>query len=258
MRSLSMPKIVDDRTDEELFWALAQADERERALLEDLIVRRHAGLVRWLASRYVNPAVDRDELEAVGFTGLALAIKRFDPERGSDFAAFARPTVQGEIRRYFRDKRRWIRLPRRLQEVKAKLREATDDLTQQFGRNPTVTELAARLAVDEELVLEALTADDAWSLASLDAPIGGDDDGSWTVADTMGEPDARLETLVDAAALRPLLAALPAREQQILQLRFFADMTQAQIGAELGLSQMHISRIISKVLVQLREQINAD
>jgi len=166
--------------------------------------------------------------------------------------------VQGEIRRYFRDKRRWIRLPRRLQDVKAKLRDATDELTHHLGRNPTVAELAHRLAVDEELVLEALTADDAWAPCSLDAAVGGEDADSWTLAETLGEHDVRLDTLVDSTSLRPLIAALPARDQQILHLRFFEDLTQAQIGERVGLSQMHVSRILSRVLVQLREQINAD
>jgi RNA polymerase sigma-B factor len=258
LRAAFMPSAFDALSDEDLFHARSGATDRERALIEELLVRRHVGLVRWLAGRYVNPAVDRDELEAVGFTGLALAIKRFDPQRGSDFTSFARPTVQGEIRRYFRDKRRWIRLPRRLQEIKARLRDATEDLTGELGRNPTVAELAHRLAVDEEFVLEAITADDAWAPASLDAPVGGDDSDSWTLAESLGEPDERLQTIVDSTSLKPLLAALSPREQRILHLRFFDDMTQAQIGEEVGLSQMHVSRILTKVLTDLREQINRD
>jgi RNA polymerase sigma-B factor len=258
MRIAALPSALDTLSNDELFHLLPQANERERAAIEELIVHRHTGLVRWLAGRYVNPAVDRDELEQIGYLGLVLAIKRYDPDRGTDFASFARPTVQGEIRRYFRDKRRWIRMPRRLQEVKAKLREATDDLTHELGRNPTVPELAGRLAVDEELVLEALTADDVFTPASLDAPMGGDDNDSWTLAESLGEADNRLQHLVDFESLRPLLAALPEREQRVLQLRFFADMTQAQIGAEIGLSQMHVSRIISRTLALLREQMDVD
>jgi RNA polymerase sigma-B factor len=186
-----------------------------------------------------------------------LAIQRFDPQRGTDFAAFAKPTVQGEIRRYFRDKRRWIRLPRRLQETKAVLRDATEKLTHELGRNPTIAELAAELAVDEELVLEAMTADDAYTPRSLDAPVGADEADSWTLAETIGGPDERLELLVDCTVLRPLLEELPAREQQIIQLRFFGGLTQAEIGAQMGISQMHVSRILSRTLAGLRERMTA-
>jgi len=242
-------------TDHDLFVALQTADQVERAHIQEELVQRYTGLVRWLASRYANPAVDLDELAQVGFVGLVLAIQRFDPERGTDFAAFAKPTVQGEIRRYFRDKRRWIRLPRRLQETKAVLREATEKLTHELGRTPTVPELAARLAVDEELVLEAITADDAFSPRSLDAPVGADDQDSWTLAETIGETDDRMDLTVDCMALRPLIEALPPRERTILTLRFYEDMTQAQIGAKLGISQMHVSRLLSRTLASLRTQM---
>jgi RNA polymerase sigma-B factor len=242
-------------TDHDLFVALAQAHGEERERIQDTLVRRYSGLVRWLAGRYTNPAVDGEELVQVGFVGLVLAIKRFDPERGTDFAAFAKPTVQGEIRRYFRDKRRWIRLPRRLQETKAVLRDATEKLTHELGRNPTIAELATELAVDEELVLEAMTADDAYTPRSLDAPVGADDSDSWTLAETIGGPDERLELLVDCTVLRPLLEELPVREQQIIQLRFFGGLTQAEIGAQMGISQMHVSRILSRTLAGLRERM---
>jgi RNA polymerase sigma-B factor len=243
--------------DHELFVALAGAEGEERERIQDILVRRYSGLVHWLAGRYTNPAVDGEELVQVGFVGLVLAIQRFDPQRGTDFAAFAKPTVQGEIRRYFRDKRRWIRLPRRLQETKAVLRDATEKLTHELGRNPTIAELAAELAVDEELVLEAMTADDAYTPRSLDAPVGADEADSWTLAETIGGPDERLELLVDCTVLRPLLEELPAREQQIIQLRFFGGLTQAEIGAQMGISQMHVSRILSRTLAGLRERMTA-
>ena len=245
-------------TDHDLFVALQTAGEAERELIQSQLVERYTGLVRWLASRYANPAVDIEELAQVGFVGLVLAIARFDPERGTDFAAFAKPTVQGEIRRYFRDKRRWIRLPRRLQETKAVLREATEKLTHELGRTPTVPELAARLAVDEELVLEAITADDAFSPRSLDAPVGADEQDSWTLAETLGETDERMNLAVDCMTLRPLLDELPVRERTILQLRFYEDMTQAQIGEKLGISQMHVSRLLSRTLASLRTAMAED
>ncbi|MGQ0843857.1 MAG: SigB/SigF/SigG family RNA polymerase sigma factor [Sporichthyaceae bacterium] len=261
---MSSTAALHDRTfvsttdDHELFLALQTADEAGRERIQAELVERYTGLVRWLASRYANPAVDIDELAQVGFVGLVLAIQRFDPERGCDFAAFAKPTVQGEIRRYFRDKRRWIRLPRRLQETKAVLREATEKLTHELGRTPTVPELAARLAVDEELVLEAITADDAFSPRSLDAPVGSDEQDSWTLAETLGESDDRLDLTTDCMTLRPLIEALAPRERTILQLRFYEDMTQAQIGEKLGISQMHVSRLLSRTLASLRTQIDAE
>jgi RNA polymerase sigma-B factor len=251
-------QVTENTSDDDLFRALRTASPAQREVIQDMLVRRHRGLVHWLASRYANRAVDADELRQVGFLGLVLAIQRFDPDRGSDFHAFAKPTVQGEIRRYFRDKRRWIRLPRRLQETKAALRDATDKLTHDLGRAPTVDELATELAVAPELVLEAMTADDAFAPVSLDAPAGSDDDGSYTIAETIGEAETRFDLLVDCESLKPLLAALPERERRILQMRFFEDKTQSEIGAEIGISQMHVSRLLSATLVKLRRQMQED
>jgi RNA polymerase sigma-B factor len=247
-----------ESTDTELFHALAAAEGAEREYLQDLLVRRYDGLVKWIASRYANKAVETDELRQVGYVGLVLAIQRFDPDRGSDFTSFAKPTVQGEIRRYFRDKRRWIRLPRRLQETKAVLREATEVLTHSLGRAPTVAELAEHLSVDSELVLEALTADDAFAPASLDAPVGSDGEDSFTVADMVGTVDPRFELFENCKSLGPLIAALPPRDRRILELRFFEEKTQAEIGQEIGLSQMHVSRLLSRALATLRMQMQED
>ena len=250
------PTTLDSRAEEHaLFVALSAASGPERERIQDLLLRRHTGLVRWLAGRYANPSVETEELVQVGFVGLVLAIQRFDPDRGHDFMSFARPTVQGEIRRYFRDKRRWIRLPRRLQETKAALRGATEILTHELGRGPTVNELATHLAVNPELVLEAMTADDVYRPRSLDAPMGGDDHDSWSLADTIGGPDERLDLALDMQTLRPLLAALSDREKKILALRFVHDRTQSEIGLALGLSQMHISRLLSHTLTKLRAQM---
>ncbi|HUR75351.1 MAG TPA: SigB/SigF/SigG family RNA polymerase sigma factor [Sporichthya sp.] len=248
-----------ESTDFELFVALRQAaGDVERERIQELIARRYKGLVSWLASRYGGRAVDTDELEAVGFVGLALAINRFDPDHGSDFAAYAKPTIQGEIRRYFRDKRRWIRLPRRLQETKAVLREATDALAHDLGRSPTVNELAEKLAVSPDLVLEAMTAEDHFTVTSLDSPAtGGDEDGQ-TIADTVTFTDTRFEMFEHMEALRPLLAQLSERDQRILHMRFYEEKTQSEIGAELGISQMHVSRLLSRTLAQLRTGMLAD
>jgi RNA polymerase sigma-B factor len=250
--------LTADASDDELFRALARAEAEEKEYIQDLLVRRYDGLVRWLASRYAGRAVETDELCQVGYVGLVLAIQRFDPDRGFDFASYAKPTVQGEIRRYFRDKRRWIRLPRRLQETKAVLRDASEALTHELGRSPTVDELAERLAVSPDLVLEAMTADDAFAPTSLDAAVGSDGDDTYTIADTMGEEDKSIDLMVDCETVRQLIAALPQREQRILHLRFFADKTQAEIGQELGISQMHVSRLLSRTLATLRQQMQPE
>ena len=250
--------LTADATDDELFRALATAEGQVKERIQEILVRRYDGLVRWLAGRYAGRAVETNELCQVGYVGLVLAIQRFDPDRGTDFASFAKPTVQGEIRRYFRDKRRWIRLPRRLQETKAVLREASEALTHELGRAPTVAEIAGRLAVSPELVLEAMTADDAFAPASLDAAVGRDGDDTYTIAEMLGDDDHSIDVLVDCESVRPLISALSPRDQRILHLRFFADKTQAEIGKELGISQMHVSRLLSRILADLREQVRVD
>jgi RNA polymerase sigma-B factor len=256
--ALSPGATLTDLSDETLFRALAEADEAEKERIRDVLVRRHTGLVKWLVSRYSGRGVDAEELTQVGFVGLMNAINRFDPDHGAEFGTFAKPTVQGEIRRYFRDKRRWIQLPRRLQETKAVIRKHTEELTHDLGRAPTVAELATHLCVDEELVLEAMTADDTFSLTSLDSPVAADDVNAVPLVETLGGVDQRFDLLVDFATMRPLVAALPERERTILALRFFDNLTQAEIGERLGISQMHVSRLLSRTLAQLRTQMQED
>ncbi|MGQ0629654.1 MAG: SigB/SigF/SigG family RNA polymerase sigma factor [Sporichthyaceae bacterium] len=244
-------------SDTELFQAMRSAGPAERERIQEILVLRHTGLVKWLAGQYANKAVDTDELRQVGFLGLVLAIQRYDVDRGHDFTSFARPTVQGEIRRYFRDKRRWIRLPRRLQETKAAIRESSEALVHELGRQPRIEEIAAHAGLDAALVGEALAADDTFAPVSLDAPMGSDGDESFTVCDTLGEDDSRLELIVNCDAVRPLIAGLPEREKRMLLMRFYEDKTQSEIGAELGISQMHVSRLLSRTLDNLREQLDA-
>ncbi len=257
--TLTRAAVNADSTDDDLFRALrAATQDAERERIQEFIAVRYAGLVKWLASRYAGRAVETDELEAVGFVGLALAISRFDPDHGSDFAAYAKPTIQGEIRRYFRDKRRWIRLPRRLQETKAVLRDATEALAHELGRAPTVNELAEKLAVSPDLVLEAMTAEDHFSVTSLESPVSGSDEDGQTVADTVAFTDGRFELFEDMEALRPLIEQLSERDRRILHLRFYEEKTQSQIGEELGISQMHVSRLLARTLAQLRQGMLAD
>jgi RNA polymerase sigma-B factor len=250
------PSVED--SDLDLFRALRELPATERPTIQHILVERYSGLVRWLASRYAGPAVDVEDLRQVGYVGLVLAIQRFDPERGTQFSAFARPTVQGEIRRYFRDKRRWIRLPRRLQEMKADIRQVTEALTQDLSRAPTLSEIAEVLGVDTDIVLEAFTADDVYAPVSLDTPLRSDGEDTYTVSDVLGVDDRHYELLTDCTSLLPLLGSLSDRQRHLLHLRFFEDRTQSEIAEELGVSQMHVSRLLARVLAQLREQLARD
>jgi len=188
----------------------------------------------------------------VGAIGLIKAIDRYELDRGVALTTYATPNVVGEIKRHFRDKGWAIRVPRRLQELKLSLTKATSELSQKNGRSPTVAELAQHLGLTEEEILEGLESANAYSAVSLDAPDGGDDD-SPAVADSLGITDDAIEGVEYRESLKPLLEKLPAREKKILLLRFFGGMTQSQIAGELGISQMHVSRLLARTLAQLRE-----
>src|SRR6266446_4684461 len=178
-------------------------------------------------------------------------------ERGVEFSTYATPTIVGEIKRHFRDKGWAVRVPRRLQELKLSLTKAIGDLAQREGRAPTVSELAAHLQMSEEEVLEGLESANAYSTVSLDAPDSGDEDAP-AVADSLGMVDEALEGVEYRESLKPLLEQLPPREKKILLLRFFGNMTQSQIAAELGISQMHVSRLLARTLAQLRDGLTTD
>ena len=183
--------------------------------------------------------------------GLIKAVDRFDPERGVDFASYATPTVIGEIKRHFRDRGWAIRVPRRLQERRMAVSAATPRLQQELGRSPTVAELAARLGLTEEDVLEALEAADAYSTLSFDAG-RGDDDALPALGARLGGLDEALEAVEQRESLRPALERLSERERQIVLLRFYGNRTQSQIGEELGISQMHVSRLLARALASMR------
>ncbi len=228
------------------------ADDVNRAPLRDELVEMHLPLVEYLARRFRNRGEPLDDLVQVATIGLIKSVDRFDLERGVEFSTYATPTIVGEIKRHFRDKGWAIRVPRRLQELKLSLTKATSELSQKNGRSPTVAELAAHLEMSEEDVLEGLESANAYSAVSLDAPDGGDDD-SPAVADSLGVTDDALEGVEYRESLKPLLDKLPSREKHILMLRFFGNMTQSQIATELGISQMHVSRLLARTLAQLRE-----
>ena len=237
----------------DMFATLARSDLSavSRQRVRDELVEMHLPLVEYLARRFRNRGEPLDDLVQVATIGLIKAVDRFDLDRGVEFSTYATPTIVGEIKRHFRDKGWAIRVPRRLQELKLSLGKATSELSQRNGRSPTVGELASHLRMSEEDVLEGLESANAYSAVSLDAPDTGDDENH-AVADTLGITDESLEGVEYRESLKPLLGQLPAREKRILLLRFFGNMTQSQIAAELGISQMHVSRLLARTLTQLR------
>jgi RNA polymerase sigma-B factor len=232
-------------------------DDPERKRIRDALVEMHLPLVEYLARRFGNKGEPLDDLIQVATIGLIKSVDRFDLDRGVEFSTYATPTIVGEIKRHFRDKAWAIRVPRRLQELKLLLAKATGALSQSLGRSPTVAELARQLRTTEEEVLEGLESANAYSAVSLDTPETGDDDAP-AVADSLGSTDQALEGVEYRESLKPLLDRLPLREKRILLLRFFQNMSQSQIAAELGISQMHVSRLLSRTLAQLRQGLLYD
>jgi RNA polymerase sigma-B factor len=241
----------------DLFDQLAVMGEQDtgRPRVRDRLVEMHLPLVEYLARRFAGRGEPLDDLIQVGTIGLIKAVDRFDTERGVEFSTYATPTVVGEIKRHFRDKGWTVRVPRRLQELRASLSSATSDLTQNLGRSPTVAELAAHLKIGEEEVLEGLESANAYTAVSIEA---SDGEGGMSVADTLGGDDLSLEGVEYRESIKPLLDSLPARERRILMLRFFGNLTQSQIAADLGISQMHVSRLLARTLAQLRDRLMLD
>ncbi len=220
--------------------------------MRDALVEQHLPLVEHLARRFRNRGEPYDDLVQVATIGLIKSVDRFDSDRGVEFSTYATPTIVGEIKRHFRDKGWAVRVPRRLQELRLTLAQATSELSQKNGRSPTVQELAAHLKLSDEEILEGLESANAYSTLSLDAGDQGDDD-SIAVVDTLGVTDEALEGVEYRESLKPMLERLAPREQKILLLRFFRGMTQSEIANEVGISQMHVSRLLARTLAQLRE-----
>jgi RNA polymerase sigma-B factor len=257
------PPISDNRRRAQrtapLFAELATLEKNDprRERLREILVEEHLPLVRHFARRFSNRGEPFDDLLQVGTLGLIAAIDRFDPTRGVEFLSFAVPTITGEIKRHFRDQGWSVRVPRRLQELHLSLNAAVGELAQKNGRAPTPSELAAHLGIPRAEVLEGLAVANAYRSSSLDERLSGEDD-SPTLAATLGEEDAALEGVEYRESLQPLLATIPARERRILILRFFGNMTQSQIAADIGISQMHVSRLLSQTLAKLREGLLKD
>ncbi len=233
--------------------ALGPEDPR-RAALRGRLVEQHLPLVEHLARRFRNRGEPLDDLVQVATIGLIKSVDRFEVDRGVEFSTSATPTIVGEIKRHFRDRGWAVRVPRRLQELRLHLTTATGELSQQLGRAPTVAELAERLGHSEEEILEGLESANAYTTLSLDVPEQGDGD-SPAVVDSLGSEDEALESVEYRESLKPLLERLPPREKRILMLRFFGGMTQSQIATELGISQMHVSRLLARTLAKLRADL---
>ena len=240
----------------ELFAAYQNAsDEHERLHHREKLVDQYIGLVEFLARRFRNRGEPLEDLVQVGTIGLLKAIDRFDLDREVEFSTYATPTVVGELKRHFRDKGWAVRVPRRLQELHLELTKTVNRLGQELGRSPTVAEIAAAAGTSEEAVLEGLEIAQAYNFTSLDAPIDADDGGSTTFADQLGSEDEQLENLEYRASLAPEMEKLPERERRILYLRFFKGMTQSEIAGRLGISQMHVSRLLNRTLMRLRDAL---
>lgn len=236
-----------------LFAELVELEPGSRAhgRVREQLVELHLPLVRFFARRYAGRGEPVDDLVQVASLGLIKAIDRFEPARGLEFSTYASPTVLGEIRRHFRDRTWAVHVTRGLQELTTQVGLAATELTHQLGRAPCVAELSERLDEPEERILEALECVSAHTAHSLDAPTTEDQ----TLGDTLGGEDAALGDIEMHESLSPALARLPERERRILQLRFYGNQTQSQIATKLGISQMHVSRLLARTLVRLREEL---
>jgi len=230
---------------------LADAAGRDR--LREELVRLHLPLCRYLAARYAGRGEPLEDLIQAASVGLVKAAARFDPSFGVEFRSYAVPTILGELKRHFRDTAWSVHVPRPKQELRISVARTTADLTQRTGSAPTITEVAQALGVDEDDVLEGLEAARAYRSLSLDTPLTEKADNGPTLGDMLGGDDPALDGVVHHESLAPLVAALPERSRRILLLRFYGNQTQSQIAAQLGISQMHVSRLLSAALAKLRE-----
>ncbi|MET9395248.1 RNA polymerase sigma factor SigF [Streptomyces sp. NPDC006624] len=234
-----------------------QEGTHEFSYVRNTLVELNLALVKFAASRFRSRSEPMEDIIQVGTIGLIKAIDRFELSRGVEFPTFAMPTIIGEIKRFFRDTSWSVRVPRRLQELRLDLAKAGDELAQKLDRAPTVAELAERLGISDDEVVEGMAASNAYTASSLDAQ-PEEDDSEGALADRIGYEDHGLEGIEYVESLKPLIAELPPRDRKILSLRFVAGMTQSEIGEELGISQMHVSRLLSRTLVRLRKGLTVE
>ncbi len=225
--------------------------EDRRTECRDELVQLHLPLVEHCARRFMNRGEPLDDLLQVGTIGLIKSVDRFDDQRGVEFSTYATPTILGEIKRYFRDKGWAIRVPRRLQELRMSISSVTGEMSQNLGRSPTPREIAEKLGVSVEEVMEGIESANAYSTLSLDAGDTAEEGGN-SMLESLGMDDEGLANVEIRASVKPLIEQLPPRERRILLLRFFRGMTQSQIAEEIGVSQMHVSRLLNRTLAQLR------
>jgi RNA polymerase sigma-B factor len=218
--------------------------------LRNALVEEHMRLAEFLARRFTHRGEPLDDLRQVALVGLLKAVERFEPDRGLQFSSFATPTIVGELKRHFRDRGWAVRVPRRVQELHLELDRTIASLSQELGRAPTPREIAERAGVQEEDVLESMEASSLYRLPSIDAA-RSDDPAGGPPSDRFGDFDPELHALEDRIAVGELLAVLPEREQRIVYLRFFEGLTQSEIAAEVGISQMHVSRLLVRSLETL-------
>ncbi|MFF3571274.1 SigB/SigF/SigG family RNA polymerase sigma factor [Nocardia jiangxiensis] len=242
-----------------LFERLAATEEgsARHGELRSQLISRCIPLADHIARKFSGRGEPFDDLTQVARVGLVHAVDRFDISRGSNFLSFAVPTIMGEVRRYFRDNTWAMRVPRRVKETHLRIGSAIDALSQSLGRSPTAKEIAAELDIDPDEVTQAVIAGNAYQPSSIDAvSVGRDTEAS--LLDTLGEEESQFDRVEEYVAIRPLLAGLPERERRILTMRFFESMTQTQIAQRMGISQMHVSRILAKTLARLREQTSRE
>ena len=230
-------------------------DDARRARLRERAIEAWLPLAQHLARRYNGRGEPLGDLTQVAMVGLIKAVDRYDAERGVDFAALAVPTVLGEIRRHFRDRTWMVRVPRRLQELRMAITSANNELTHTLGRAPTVADVAAHLKTTEEEILEGLEGARAYAATSLSMPVGAEGDSE--LGETLGAIDEGFENAELRVALGPALAELDEREQRILTLRFYGNQTQQEIADQIGISQMHVSRLITRALAKLRGHLGS-
>jgi RNA polymerase sigma-B factor len=263
MRSVTPPRPGSGAAGDDKPARSAERSSEDRALFEryldrrdpvdrEMLVERFLPLARQLARRYQRPEEPFDDLFQVACLGLVKAIDRFDLSRDVAFSSYAVPTILGEIKRYFRDRTWAIRVPRDLQELALRVDRAVTELSTELHRQPTVPELASALSLDEEEVLEALEASAAYRTTSLSLPRSNEDEAGETLGDTVGTSEVGFGVAEDRATLDRLLQSVSPRERDVLRLRFEEDLTQAEIGALIGVSQMQVSRIIRQSLTRLR------
>ncbi|MFF0479269.1 RNA polymerase sigma factor SigF [Streptomyces sp. NPDC004284] len=254
---------VDSRAlSKQLFARLSELEEgtHDHAYVRNTLIELNLALVRFAAARFGTRSEPMEDIVQVGTIGLIKAIDRFELTRGVEFPTFAMPTIIGEIKRFFRDTSWSVHVPRRLQELRLDLARAGEALAQRLDRAPTVAELAEELGITPEEVVEGMAASNAYTATSLDARPDEEDGagGEAALADRLGYEDDGLTGIEYVASLKPMIASLPARERRILSLRFVSGLTQSEIGAELGISQMHVSRLLARTLARLRRGLTLE